>query len=323
MSYSYTKLFSSITESTIWCEPAGTRLVWIAMLAKVDRHGRVFGAIPGIARLANVTLAEAEAAITTLMAPDPYSRTPDNDGRRIEPIPEGGWRLLNYAKYREITHDEDERERKRRVAAEIRERRKVAGSSGSSGKVAGSSGSSDESRHADADSDADAGESKAKAPRAPENPEPPTPEDPPADRVGTMEGHSQEDVDKAIEDGKKPVEAAKALKAAGCVDVHSTRPELVQALADGITIPELVAIAEQHRGKPLVYLISTARRRRQDATAAAGSTSPGKPEPKCNPDGMSPLITDPDEIKRRQAEADAAMRLQYPELYAHLNGASA
>ena len=319
MADTFTKVFSSITESTVWGEPHATRIVWVTLLAKADRHGCFYGSIPGLAHLARVTLAECETALAAFYSPDPYSRTPDNDGRRIEQIA-GGWLLLNHAKYRarELRDDDVRREQNREAKRRQREREQSAGVSNGQPM---SAGVSQESAQADADAEADT--KKDQPPRAPENPEPPKPEDLPADKIGGFEGHSQEDVDKAIEDGKKHVEAAKALKAAGCVDVHSTRPELVQALADGIAVPELVAIAEQHRGKPLVYLVSTARRRRLDATATAGSTSPGKPEPKCNPDGMSPRITDPDEIKRRQAEADAAGRQQYPELYAHLNGASA
>lgn len=116
MTDTYTKLFSSITESTIWSEPAGTRLVWITLLAKCNRHGQVYGSVPGLARLANVTLDECVVALETFRAPDPWSRTPDNDGRRIEDI-EGGWRLLNFAKFDRMRSEaeaaERERERKR------------------------------------------------------------------------------------------------------------------------------------------------------------------------------------------------------------------
>lgn len=123
MSDSYTKLFSSITESTIWGEPAGTRLVWITMLAKCNRRGEVYGSVPGMARLANVTMAECEAALQTLLGPDKWSRTPDHEGRRIEPI-DGGWRILNHAKFdrlrSEIEAEERERERKRKWDRENR-----------------------------------------------------------------------------------------------------------------------------------------------------------------------------------------------------------
>lgn len=119
MSLTFTKLFSSITESTVWCEPAHTRLVWITMLAMADRKGRVWASVPGLANRARVPLEDAEKAILTFLAPDRYSRTPDHDGRRIEPI-DGGWRLLNYAKYREIRDAEDRRDYQRKWDRENR-----------------------------------------------------------------------------------------------------------------------------------------------------------------------------------------------------------
>lgn len=119
MSRTFTKLFSSITESTVWCEPDGTRLVWIAMLAMADRHGRVWASVPGLANRARVSLEATEAALNTFLSPDPHSRTPDNEGRRIEPI-DGGWRLLNHEKYREIRDEESAKESKRKYAARVR-----------------------------------------------------------------------------------------------------------------------------------------------------------------------------------------------------------
>jgi hypothetical protein len=100
VSESYAKLFSTITVSTIWGEPLATRCVWITMLAIADRNGVVQASVPGLARVANVPLEDCEAAIERLLAPDRYSRTPDHEGRRIEVV-DGGWRLLNHAKYRE------------------------------------------------------------------------------------------------------------------------------------------------------------------------------------------------------------------------------
>lgn len=112
MSFTFTKLFSSITESTIWCEPDRTRLVWICMLAMADQKGRVMASIPGLANRARVPIEDTETAIAAFLAPDKYSRTPDNEGRRIELI-DGGWRLLNHAKYRAIRDEESIKESKR------------------------------------------------------------------------------------------------------------------------------------------------------------------------------------------------------------------
>jgi hypothetical protein len=102
----YTKLFNSIITSTIWTEDDKTRIVWITMLAIADQHGEVQASIPGLARVSGVSLEAAETAINKFLAPDPYSRTPDDEGRRIEKI-EGGWALLNHGKYRLMASAED------------------------------------------------------------------------------------------------------------------------------------------------------------------------------------------------------------------------
>lgn len=82
------------------------------MLAMADRHGRVWASVPGLANRARVPLEDAKLAIATFLGPDEYSRTPDNEGRRIEPI-DGGWRLLNHEKYRSIRDEETTKEAKR------------------------------------------------------------------------------------------------------------------------------------------------------------------------------------------------------------------
>lgn len=123
MSMTFTKLFSSITESTIWCEPERTRLVWITMLAMADRHGRVWASIPGLANRARVPVEDCRTALDTFLAPDRDSRTPDFEGRRIASI-DGGWRLLNHEKYRAIRDEESIREAKRKYMANRRAKEK-------------------------------------------------------------------------------------------------------------------------------------------------------------------------------------------------------
>lgn len=116
MSVTFTKLFSSITESSVWMETDHTRLVWITMLAMADKHGRVWASIPGLANRARVPIESAEEAIKCFLSPDKYSRTKDFDGTRIEEI-DGGYRLLNYAKYRAIRDEEAIKESKRNYIA--------------------------------------------------------------------------------------------------------------------------------------------------------------------------------------------------------------
>lgn len=113
----YTKLFSSIITSTIWSEDDATRIVWITMLAVSDKNGEVQGSVPGLARLAGVPVETCRAAIDKFLGPDPDSRTKDDDGRRIEVI-EGGWHLLNHAKYRAMASEEETR-----IKAAVRQQR--------------------------------------------------------------------------------------------------------------------------------------------------------------------------------------------------------
>jgi hypothetical protein len=110
----YTKLFNSIVSSTIWQEDLATKVIWITLLALSDSDGTVEGSIPGLAHIAGVSLEECERALTTLQQPDKYSRTPDHDGRRIEAV-EGGWFILNRAKYRDKNWQEDKAERHRQA----------------------------------------------------------------------------------------------------------------------------------------------------------------------------------------------------------------
>lgn len=120
MSDSYTKLFSSITNSTIVCEPVPTRWLWVTMLAMVKRDGCVYSSIPGLARVANLSREDTEAGLQCFLSPDPDSRSNEFEGRRIEEI-DGGWRLLNYAKYGAIRSAEERREYKRKWAADHRQ----------------------------------------------------------------------------------------------------------------------------------------------------------------------------------------------------------
>lgn len=108
----FTKLSACLLDSTIWREDDKTRILWITMLAMAGREGIVEASIPGLADRARITVAEAETALAKLLAPDPYSRTKEYDGRRIEEV-DGGWLLLNHAKYREALSTEERREYQR------------------------------------------------------------------------------------------------------------------------------------------------------------------------------------------------------------------
>jgi hypothetical protein len=117
----YTKLFNTIISSTIWSENDKTRIVWITMLAIADQNGEVQGSIPGLARLAGVSIEDTEIAIDKFLSPDPYSQTPDYEGRRICKI-DGGWELLNHAKYRRMASLADNKDTNAKRQKRHRER---------------------------------------------------------------------------------------------------------------------------------------------------------------------------------------------------------
>ena len=120
----FTKLFSSILDSTIWQEPAHTKLTWITMLAMVDRHGEVHASIPGLAARTGVSIQECEEALASFQTPDPYSRTKDYEGKRVKVI-DGGWALLNHGKYCALLNAEERREYNRRKQSEYRAKDKA------------------------------------------------------------------------------------------------------------------------------------------------------------------------------------------------------
>ncbi len=92
------------------------------MLAIADAFGNVFAAIPGLASVSNVSIESTEKAVANLLAPDPYSRTKDFEGRRIEAI-DGGWHIINYGKYRKMMDEEERREYKAKWARESRQKK--------------------------------------------------------------------------------------------------------------------------------------------------------------------------------------------------------
>lgn len=123
---SYIKLFSSLVTSTIWMEDDKTRIVWITMLAIADKNGEIQASIPGLARIAGVPVPDVEVAIQKFLAPDEHSRTPDDEGRRIEKI-DGGWSLLNHAKYRLMASKDESKTSNAERQRRHRERQKRNG----------------------------------------------------------------------------------------------------------------------------------------------------------------------------------------------------
>src|SRR5262249_2950986 len=119
----YTKLFSTIVDSTIWQEDHPTRILWITLLALADRDGIVLASIPGLAARAHISVEQCIAALNKFQNPDPYSWSTEEEGRRIRKT-EQGWFLINHAKYRKLLSAEDQREKNRIRVQRFRSKQK-------------------------------------------------------------------------------------------------------------------------------------------------------------------------------------------------------
>ena len=108
----YVKIFAQIYDSSI-AEDYLVRLVFEDFLILADKDGHVDMTAAAIARRTNVPLEVVNRAIEKLSSPDPESRSPNEDGRRIvllDPHRSWGWRIVNYPQYRNIRDDESRKE---------------------------------------------------------------------------------------------------------------------------------------------------------------------------------------------------------------------
>jgi len=156
---SYAKLHTSLLTSSLWTEDTETRIVWITLLCLADKHGEVQASIPGLAKIAGVSLEGCEKAISKFLSPDKYSRSKVMEGRRLQEI-DGGWEIITYAKHRAMASKEDEKEKAAERQQRFRQRNAtVTPSNGESRQVTDSNAPSrpvtENTDIADADADAD------------------------------------------------------------------------------------------------------------------------------------------------------------------------
>lgn len=116
----FTKLFSRILVSSVWSESNETRIVWITLLALTGPDGIAKITIPGLSRLAAIAMPETKEALRVLSSPDAYSRTVENEGRRIKEVRDDagnlvGFFLHNYAKHRAVDATSAERQKRFRL----------------------------------------------------------------------------------------------------------------------------------------------------------------------------------------------------------------
>ncbi len=121
----FVKLFNQILDSSI-ADNRPLRHFFTDLLLCCDPQGFVVMTESAIARRIGATLEEVKWGLEELEKPDPRSKTPDNEGRRIERL-EGsgyGWRILNFETYKLMRSAEDMREKTRERVRRFRDKTK-------------------------------------------------------------------------------------------------------------------------------------------------------------------------------------------------------
>ena len=99
----YTPVFKSVFQGSL-CGKYPDTAAWLMLLALADKNGEIDSTPQYISAITGMPVDILQECIERFMQPDPMSRTPDNDGRRLELIDPDrgwGWRLVNHGKYRE------------------------------------------------------------------------------------------------------------------------------------------------------------------------------------------------------------------------------
>jgi hypothetical protein len=113
----FTKLDANILQSSIMAEDANTFKVWIALLASCGPDGISRVSSIYLSSVCHLPLPEVDKSIEILESPDSRSRSIADEGRRIRRV-DGGYLLINYAKYRAYSYSREvETERKRQYRA--------------------------------------------------------------------------------------------------------------------------------------------------------------------------------------------------------------
>jgi hypothetical protein len=163
----YGKIFESMYDGTLAAD-------WKAMvtfqqlIVLADYNGIVEYTPAALSRRTGIPLDIIEHGIKKLEEPDEWSKSPDEEGRRICRMAEHrpwGWYIVNYDEYKALASRAEEREKARIRKQKQREReRQATESPRMSQDVTGGHGESRMSRHVDVDVDVD---EKTKGTRVP------------------------------------------------------------------------------------------------------------------------------------------------------------
>lgn len=97
--------------------------IFMCLLALCDAEGVIDITWDALSRRLNCSMGDLKVAIYRLEQPDPYSRSSENEGRRLIPVSpdrDWGWVIVNYKKYRQMRSAEDRREYQKDLMRKIR-----------------------------------------------------------------------------------------------------------------------------------------------------------------------------------------------------------
>lgn len=110
----YAKIFTQIYDGTLCSKGPWEALVTFQqLLILADKDGCVDMTSSAISRRTTIPQEVIDVGIAALLLADPDSRTPDEEGKRIIPLSDErkwGWRIVNYAHYRNLRDEESRRE---------------------------------------------------------------------------------------------------------------------------------------------------------------------------------------------------------------------
>ena len=150
----YAKVFSSLFDGSMRGQP-DLILVFINMLTRCDSDGCVDRTPRAIADETGLSIERVKDAIKMLESPDPESRTPDMEGRRIVLVSDErtwGWQIVNFRKYRSIRDEQSRRQQNR----EAQQRYKSKTGKPESAKVSQEKPDKPKKAHTEAEAEAEA-----------------------------------------------------------------------------------------------------------------------------------------------------------------------
>jgi len=111
----YAKIFTSLFEGSMRGQP-DLILVFLNLLCNCDENGVVDRHWRAVADETGLTHENVKVAINALESPDPESRTPTDQGRRIVRLDghrDWGWMIVNYSYYRKLASREQSKTKTR------------------------------------------------------------------------------------------------------------------------------------------------------------------------------------------------------------------